>query len=206
MKSIYNPASQEKSTDLKIAFAIDKLSESLRNLIWTKYSKYKLSPIQIKFLIYLLYQSGSGRTVSNLAREFDLTKATVSDAIRSLENKSLLVRKKGKEDRRISRLTLTAKGTQTARSLSDFGSELLSSIKRIEKGKKTVLMRSLMDIIEGMHRQGIISVARICTTCGHFESAKASKGRYKCKRVGKSMSEDDLKMNCRSHKVRSDSP
>ncbi len=195
MRSVFDPQNQKNSTESKIVFAIDRLAEAMKSLLWSKYNKFKLSPIQTRFLIFLYYSSAKRRTVSTLAKEFNLTKATVSDAVASLVKKQLLSRKKEKADQRIVTLTLTAKGTKTAKKLSGFGTELAEALKGISSEKKITVFQTLMDIIEKLHKNGIIPVARMCTTCIKFETGP-SKGEYFCTKRGKVISTHDLLLDC----------
>ena len=83
--------------DSRIALSIEKLIQVQRLLLWDVAKKYNLSPIQTQFIIFLNRHSPGLRKVSVLADEFDLTRATVSDAITSLEHKGLLQKKRIEE-------------------------------------------------------------------------------------------------------------
>ena len=84
MESIFNLENQNQNLDSKISAGIEKLSSVFRVLIWEQAKNLGLSPIQIQILIFLNYHSEHLATVSYLAKEFSLTKPTISDAIKIL--------------------------------------------------------------------------------------------------------------------------
>lgn len=199
MKSVFNPENQSSDVPSKIVIALDRLSEAIRVILWKECKKFKLSPIQIKFLLFLLYQPIQKKTVSFIAQNFTLTKATVSDAIRSLENKNLIYRRKESTDKRISFLLLTQKGKSIAKSLSKFGTEIRESLKGFNNSKKIILFLSLMNIIERLHQKGIISVARMCITCGYFQKKSQFKKNFHCNLKNKPLKENELRIDCYNH-------
>ena len=101
-----------------------------------------LSPTQAQFLIYLLYHDVELRRVSQLAREFDLTQATVSDAVASLETKKLIQREQWPEDRRVVTLRLTPDGEKLATTLSRVGGSRKEHLQRFSSDEREAVMRS----------------------------------------------------------------
>lgn len=118
MTSIFELKYQHEDIDSKIAAALERLSQAFRVLLWEKTKTENLSPIQIQILVYLLYHTEEQATVGQIAREFTLTPATVSDAVKSLEKKELAFRKDLEADRRITSVFLTKEGKKMARNLS----------------------------------------------------------------------------------------
>ena len=104
-----NTKTKVKASDIneKIAFSLERISQIFRILLWEKAKKFKLSPIQIQFLLYLNNHKAYFCTVSNLAEEFSLTRATVSDAVKALVKKKLLLKRASPKDGRIFILKLS---------------------------------------------------------------------------------------------------
>ncbi len=87
MQSPFNRKSQQEDVTSKIVVGLEKISEAFRSMIW-EYAKMKnLSPIQIQILIFLKNHEAALCNVSHLAKEFNLTKPTISDAIKVFTEK-----------------------------------------------------------------------------------------------------------------------
>ena len=107
MGSLFDPSAQHDDVDARIVAALERLSQVFRVRLGEEARQRNLSPIQAQLLIYLLHHDVELRRVSQLAREFDLTQATVSDAVASLETKGLVRREQWPDDRRVVTLRLT---------------------------------------------------------------------------------------------------
>lgn len=161
-----------------------------------------LSPISARFLLYLLYHAVELRRVSQLAREFGLTPATVSDAVDSLEDKGLLRRERWPEDRRVATLSLTAKGESVARGLADWPDVVREHLPGKE-GEREIVLRFLMGLIGDLQRDGIISVARMCVTCRFFRrDARPGAGLpHHCRLLDAPLSDAGLRLDCPEHEL-----
>jgi len=171
----------------------------LRVNLWNQYKKYKLSPIQIKFLIFLKNNPISRKTVSNLANEFNLTKATVSDAVKTLEKKGLIIRKNSKIDKRIFILNPTGKGRKVAKKLLGFTDEISAVLGTLKVEKRNALYSSLLEMIHQFHDRGTIKIARICQTCGHFTITQKGHNEGYCKRKKSALKPHEIQVNCADH-------
>lgn len=67
-------------------------------------------------------------TMSEIANKATLTNGTVTTAIKKLEEKKYVLRKKDKKDRRIIRVDLTPKGTKVCRVHHDFHDEMIDQV------------------------------------------------------------------------------
>jgi DNA-binding MarR family transcriptional regulator len=84
--------------DEKLIAALERLAHVLRTLLWEEGVRSRLSPIQIQTLLYLASHSEELCRVGQLAQEFNLTPATMSDAVDALEEKGLVVRRPWPKD------------------------------------------------------------------------------------------------------------
>lgn len=80
---------QNRNTESKIIASLERISQAFRVLLWQQSKEHSLSPIQVQVLIFLLHHSNEKRKVSYLADEFNMTKATISDTVKTLEQKDL---------------------------------------------------------------------------------------------------------------------
>src|ERR671933_1896592 len=118
MESVFEPSSQHGDVDSKIVAALERLSRVFLLLLREKAQEHDLSPIQAQFLVHLLFRDIELRRVGRIAEEFGLTRATVSDAVGSLEKKGLIERDPWPEDKRVATLRLTHRGEEVGRGLS----------------------------------------------------------------------------------------
>ena len=114
MGSVFDPSAQHDDVDARIVAALERLSQVFRVRLREEARRRNLSPIQAQVLIYLLHHDVQLRRVSQLAREFDLTQATVSDTVAALQTKGLVRREQWPDDRRVVTLRLTP-GRRSAR-------------------------------------------------------------------------------------------
>ena len=90
MKSIFNPDQQQKDMSSKIVAGLERISEVFKVLLWNKAKEVGLSPIQIQILLFVAFHKDELCNVSHLAKEFNVTKPIVSDAIKALDKKEMI--------------------------------------------------------------------------------------------------------------------
>jgi len=91
----------------KVALGLERLSEAYRHLLGLEAAKTGLSPIQIRILIFISYHSETLCTVTDIAHEFNLTKPTISDAVKTLETKNLVHKTPSARDSRSFQIAIT---------------------------------------------------------------------------------------------------
>ncbi len=198
--SAFNPEQQHSDIDKKFVAALERLSQALRILIWEQAQSHGLSPIQIQILIFLLHHDGRLARVTHLAREFGLAAPTISDAISALENKGLVSKSAGVEDRRSVVLKLTAAGRRMADLLSGWADPLEFATRSIPDKQKQVTLTTLMKLIGELQHAGVVSVARMCLTCRFFEANHGgSAGTHYCNLLKKPLAEAELRIDCPEH-------
>ncbi len=197
MKSPFHLVHQNSEIDSRIVAALERISEAFRVLLWNESKEYALSPIQIQMLIFLLTHSEEQRKVSYLAQEFNMTKATISDALRVLEEKSLVKKTSDPNDSRSFVLDLTKKGKDIAEKTSFFTNELQTPINKLYSDDKENLLLSLMTIIHHLNKAGVITIQRMCLTCIHYETD--SKNKHFCKLLSRKLETTDLRIDCPEH-------
>ena len=85
--SVFNLDQQNSSVDAKIVVGLERLGEVFRTLLWQQSRDTGLSPIQIQVLLFLTFHGPEKRKIGYLAAEFNLTKPTISDAVKVLVQK-----------------------------------------------------------------------------------------------------------------------
>lgn len=203
MTSIFDLQHQHDDIDSKIAAALERLSQAFRVLLWEKTKSHNLSPIQIQILVHLLYHSEEPATIGRIAAQFSLTPATVSDAVKTLAQKALVVRAALKSDRRTTSVNLTTSGRKIAEKLAIWANIIRDNISRFDESDRLVVMRFLMELIEALQGAGVISVARMCITCRFFQSNAnpASETPYHCQLMDKPLANSALRLDCPEHEL-----
>lgn len=196
IRSPFNTRYQGSELDSKLVVALDRVSEAFRVLVWEQSRLNALSPIQIQIIIFLLFKNEEICTVSSLARQFNLTKATISDSIRSLVEKGLVSRCPNLSDARSCRLVLTTSGETEAYRSANFTSKIEDTISKLPVVEKAILLSALLKIIRELNHAAVISPQRMCLSCKYFSSKD---GIHFCHLLGAALTSDQLRVDCEEH-------
>ena len=200
MKSDFDLEFQNENIESKIIASLERVSQAFRVLLWQESKDFSLSPIQVQVLIFLLHHSEEKKTVSYLSGEFNMTKATISDTIKSLEQKQLIRKIQQQHDTRSYTIQLTAKGKNIALKTSLFSKEIKTPIDRLHDDDKENLLLSLMNIIRHLNQSGVITLQRMCLTCTHYKSS-ANGQKHFCKLLNQQLHTTDLRVDCPEHEM-----
>lgn len=199
-KSAFDLDHQNSSIEGKIVASFERVSQAFRVLLWNESKEFSLSPIQIQVLIFLLHHSEKKRKVSYLADEFNMTKATISETVKTLEQKQLIIKEFETQDSRSYIIHLTEKGGETARKTSLFAQEIQTPIAELAQSDKENLLKSLFGIIQHLNQSGIITIQRMCSTCQFYTSNQNGNGLF-CGLLNKSLVDSELRVDCPEHKL-----
>jgi DNA-binding MarR family transcriptional regulator len=197
-ESSFEPFNQNSRIESKIVVALERISEAFRVLLWNESKSNNLSPIQTQLLIYLLFHDRSTCTVSYLAVEFNMTKATISDAVKTLLNKQLINKIKSSTDSRSFTINLTQKGKALAAQIAAFSSPIEQPLFNLNENQKNILFESLLELIEKLNQQGIISIQRNCFSCRFYE--QKTDESY-CNLLKKKLCKAAIRIDCPEHEV-----
>ena len=191
--SVFNLNIQNENTDNKIVAGLERLSHVFKALLWEKAKELGLSPIQIQILIFLQYHSAEKNTVSYLAREFNITKPTVSDAVKSLEHKKLVEKINDTKDSRSYHLKITDTGKQMVKAAEDFTNPFSLVVAGISENDKEILWENISGLINTLNGQGVITVQRSCKSCIHLAQ---NNDDYFCNLLKQPLQTSDLRIDC----------
>ncbi len=194
--SVFNPEDQNKHLDNKIVAGLERLSQVFRTLLWEQAKAKQLSPIQIQLLIFIRYHSPGQNSVSYLAREFSVTKPTISDAIKVLEQKGLIRRTGDSMDNRRYSIALTAAGKKVVADTEGFTLPIRQWIAQTDDEEKEILWKSLTGLIRSLNEDGWISVQRDCYSCQHYTQKS---GEHFCKLINEVVQGQDIRIDCPEH-------
>jgi DNA-binding MarR family transcriptional regulator len=189
---------QNADVSSRIVAALERIATVFRVLLWNEGKELSLSPIQIQILIFLLHHDMEKRKVSYLAQEFHVTKATISDAIKSLEQKELIRKENEVADTRSYVIHLTEKGSRTALQNSFFANEMLTPVEQLNDTQKEALLSGLLQIIHHFNQVGIISIQRMCQNCAHYKPG-FNGAKHFCSLMNKGLAAHELRLDCAEH-------
>jgi DNA-binding MarR family transcriptional regulator len=196
-KSVFDNNYQNENTGGRIVAALERVSQAFRVLLWNEGKEFSLSPIQIQVLVFLLHHEAGKGKVGLLADEFNMTKATISDTVKSLEEKKLIRKAADSADSRSYSIHLSAKGKKVAEKASLFASELLKPVGLMNENEQSDLLLSLLQIIRHLNKAGIITVQRMCFSCSHYSVDK--NGHHFCSLLNTQLETSGLRIDCPEH-------
>lgn len=192
-KSTFNPAQQEKDISSKIVAGMERVSEVFKILLWEKAKLVGLSPIQIQVLIFIAFHKRELCNVSHLAKEFNVTKPTVSDAIKVLDKKGMIIKDFSSSDSRSYSITLSELGTEIISQTYDFSNPLKKQIDSFSSSELESLFGTLSQLIYKLNRNGILSVQRTCYGCKFYQ--KNQESDY-CNLLQKELLNREIRLDC----------
>jgi len=192
-ESTFNPEQQEKNISSKIVAGLERVSEVFKILLWKKAKWVGLSPIQIQILIFIAFHKHNLCNVSHLAKEFNVTKPTVSDAIRILDKKKLIVKDFSSSDSRSYLISLSNLGNDLVSQTNDFSNPLKKEIDRFSPSELESLFGTLSHLIYKLNRNGILSVQRTCYGCKFYE--KQNENNF-CNLLQKKLLSTEIRLDC----------
>ncbi len=193
MSSLFDPNIQQNSLTAKITAGLERISEAYKVLLWDFAKKEGLSPIQVQLLIFIAYHPTELNGVSALAKEFNLTKATISDAVKTLLSKGLVQKTASTEDNRSYSLSLTSMGQQIVKAAESFADPIKNILNTIDGAKTESFYKTLSDLIYNLNQTGILSVQRTCKACRFYQ---VQDGGHYCNYLNTRLADKDIRLDC----------
>ncbi|SBW22541.1 MarR family winged helix-turn-helix transcriptional regulator [Protofrankia symbiont of Coriaria ruscifolia] len=195
------PEERHPGLDAKIVAALDRIGEAFQVLARRAAEAHDLSPTQLRVLARLHAGPPPAARTGALARELDVADPTVSDAVAALRRKGLVDRQQDPDDRRHYRLYLTADGQRISHAVSRWTAPVEVATSRIGRPDGEHLLATLLDVLERMHAEHLISVTRACTTCRHFEPAprRSRPAVHRCAFFDYRLGPSDIRVDCPEH-------
>lgn len=179
---------------------LERISEVLKSLLWEKAKVYKISPMQIQILLFVSNHHQDLCNVSSLAKEFRLTKATISDAVRVLLDKKMLQKDFSPIDKRRFDLLITDKGAKITSDLADYSIPLRDSLAHLSEKELANLFETISKLIFQLNQAGVIKVQRTCFNCQYYKGNK--KNSHFCNLLDKRLKNHDIELDCKEFEDR----
>ncbi|MBO3698018.1 MarR family winged helix-turn-helix transcriptional regulator [Roseivirga sp. E12] len=194
MDIIDDNKASESETEFKISLVLSKLSDFYRQLLWSQAQPHGLSPIQVQLILFIKNHSSALSKVSQLAKEFQMTKATISDSVRVLVDKNLLRKVSEINDKRSFSLHLTTRGVQLANTIESYQGDFHKALSKLGTEKKTNLFKGLFELLDRLNEEGLIPVQRMCFNCSFYHGDKENS--HMCSFLKKNLQTTDIRVDC----------
>ncbi|WP_321784071.1 MarR family winged helix-turn-helix transcriptional regulator [Burkholderia pyrrocinia] len=180
----------------RVTHSLLRLSTAMRSQAWDWAEGAGLTPTQGEILVLLLQRKGPMR-LGEIARETQLTAATTSDAVSTLETKGLVEKRRALDDGRALAVRLSARGRTAAKKALQWPEFLTKAVGKLGADEQGALYRTLLKTLRELQVAGVTPPQRMCVTCAHFQPGKLSKKTvHYCAALDISMSDSDLRLDC----------
>ncbi|MEZ5255575.1 MAG: MarR family winged helix-turn-helix transcriptional regulator [Ilumatobacteraceae bacterium] len=189
----------DTSVDDKILGIVERLGQAHRSFLQDLATRYGLTPLQVQVISALGEGPPPMPYVGDIARELGITQPSASDAVAALEAKGYVSRVVDTQDRRRVALGLTEAGEELDRRLVRDRSILRSALAAIPEEHHEPLLEAMQRLLTTMSNAGVVSQARNCYTCRHFDVEPAG---YRCNAYQETLLAAELRVNCADHGAR----
>lgn len=191
--SDFNPEQQQQDISSKVVTGLERISEVFKVLLWEKAKIVGLSPIQIQILIFIAYHKQELCNVSHLAKEFNITKATISDAIKVLDKKGMIIKDYSSSDNRSYTIQLSPVGVKLVSETNNFANPLKDQIDSFEQSDLESVFKTLSQLIYKLNRTGILTVQRTCFGCKFYQK---NENHDFCNLLEKKLKTNEIRLDC----------
>ena len=197
-KTIFNTTYQNDTSN-KVVVGLERISEAFKVLLWEHAKVVGLSPIQIQIILFVAHHKLDMCTVSYLAQEFNVTKPTISDAVKVLLKKELIQKKTVSTDNRSYAIALTQKGNALLPQIEDFALPIKNQLDHIDATEVKQLYYSITKLIHGLNKSGVLSIQRNCHSCAFYE--KNAEGHY-CNFLKHPLENHEIRLDCPEYEAK----
>ncbi len=183
---------------VQIADGLIRVAQVLGATIQSAAGLNGLSQLQLGILEVLAKRS-EGMPVSDLARRFMISAATVSDSLRVLDAKGYVTKSRGSTDGRSVTVKITESGREVGATAMIWVEKLRRIIGEWDETRRAHVLPALISLIDGMQKEGMIPLDRMCVACRYFAincDPAADAAQYYCRFIGAPLADNDLRVDC----------
>ena len=177
---------------------VERLGELLRIDLRQSGIEHGLQPVQLEVLHYLSVCNRYSDTAMAVTEYLGQTKGTVSQTIKVLEQKGLVLRCVDDEDKRVSHLGLTAKGRQLLVQLVP-PPMLMAACDNFSQKTREQISNALDQLVTALLQGNGMKSFGVCHTCRY--NRRTEEGGYYCNLVEQPLSVGDVQLICREHET-----
>ncbi len=179
----------------KIQSYIERIGNLLRNELRSVGGDYGLQPVQIEALHYLSICNRYSNTPMGVTEYLGQTKGTISQSLSVLERKGFLVKKADANDKRVTRLHVSASGkTLLQRAIP--AAQLTNTCNQLSSDAQAEISAALLQLLRALQRSNALQSFGVCHTCRYHEVVV---GGYRCGLTKESLQAAETQLICREH-------
>jgi len=175
---------------------LERLSSLRLSLLRQAATKVGLQAIHVEILEYLEKSNKYSNTGLALSEFLGVTKGSVSQSLKLLEEKGLVDRVPCVTDKRYSRLSLSKKGSDALTKVQKEIPELPNMGDKVEQSFRAVLL--------SWQTQNRSRTFGLCNTCKYNE--QLDNGKYLCRLTNEALTRADTQKICREHEFETTHP
>ncbi len=172
---------------------IERLANLLRHEVRAEGQRLGLQPVQQEALYYLSICNRYSDTTLAVTEYLGLTKGTVSQTLKVLENKALIEKEKDKKDLRITHLKLTQAGKEFLEETCP-PKMFSQAIQQLSNTKQAQTNELIQDILRNYQNITGRTAFGVCRNCKYNQ--KSANGII-CKLTNEPLSSHDISLICR---------
>jgi len=188
----------------RIATGLHKIGLALKQQSWLQANEEGLSATQGQILAALV--AHAPLTGSELSERIGVTLPTISDAVRVLVDKKLVLKTPDPRHPRASLLTPTKQGTALgvrARSWPEF---MAAAGTDLTPEEQRAFYSGVVKMIRALQEQGLVPISGMCVTCTHFcPSVRGGESPHHCAFVDAPLANEQLRLDCPEHELADES-
>lgn len=187
--------------DAKLVAALERVGTALRAHARAVAGGAGISVLQAQVLDRLARAAHVSPTVTALTAELDVTQPTISEALTALVQKGYVERLRARHDRRSVHLRLSRSGRELVRGLAAAEDQLAGIAADLDPERKATTLQTLLDLIAGLQREGLLTVARTCVSCRFFarDTHEGSAIPHHCLLLDQPLHPAALRVDCPEH-------
>lgn len=174
---------------------IERLGNLLRADVRAACYAHGVRPVQFEALNYLAQCNRYSDTPQAVAEYLGLTKGTVSQTLKVLEEKALLLKRDDKQDKRVVHLEPTARGRRLVAQAVPAES-VATGVESLSASNQRQMVETLRQLLRSIQQANGLKTFAPCRTCRFNKQRDVD---YLCSLTQEPLTDDDVSLLCREH-------
>ncbi len=155
-KAAASAKAKPRDIDSGIIEALTKTNNGLRSLLSARAESADLNAFQAQVLLFMGANNPDQANINYITEEFQVPAYTVREAVKVLLRKKFLKKLSDPTDGRAIRFEVTAKGTSTIKSISNYAKPVAAALSKMNGVQKKQLLDGLDKLVAHLVASGIL--------------------------------------------------
>jgi DNA-binding MarR family transcriptional regulator len=194
------PCVDENTVSLpeRIATGLHKIGLAMKQQSWQQASEEGLSATQGQIMAILVAEGPL--TASALSARLGVTLPTISDSVKALVEKKLVVKSPDPRHPRASLLTPTRKGESVGTRARSWPEFMADAVAELSADEQRAFYGGVVKMIRSMQEQGLVPLSGMCVSCTHFRpNVRSGAMPHHCALVDAPLAAEQLRLDCVDH-------